>query len=304
MSGSFPVLFSTLKTLAALAVLLAGCTSSRPDPRTNVAAETPPLDVTIEARALVDSLSAAHLKEWTEGVEEAQPGLKSAVKRELARRAIAVSEADEADKPAPLHKEVEAIRMLTPLPPDPAPAEFIDYTVWAAAHQGRGSFDAVWALGPKALPSILKLRNDKHPLVLQAVGYLVAEYVGGSQRWKSAGDEAVTGFCTAELTRCPEDCKPHYRALLAAMGTVESLDAFPTLLKAQAVGDQIAAHLVTEAMFAAGSPYAQQELKKYALGKPQDDVWRALSQRALEWWEKNRDRLSYDAKLRFWVLQK
>src|SRR5579862_690280 len=178
---------STLKNIAvSLLALVAACSSKPADPRLTAAAETPPLEAATEARALVDSLTAAHLKEWAEGVEQLQAPLKAAVRRELARRAVKVREEEEPGQPATLHKEVEAIRVLTPLPPDPPPADFLDYLVWNAAHRGRDGYEEIWAMGLKAFPSLLKLRRDRHTSVLPTIGIVMSESIVGSRRWRAS----------------------------------------------------------------------------------------------------------------------
>jgi hypothetical protein len=287
----------------ALLVLAAGCTSEEKDPRKTAAASTRPLEIEAEARGLVDSLSADHVIEWVQNVGELTPPVRSAVGRELARRAVAVleKEKDPGEKTGGEPKEVHAIRLMKEAG-EVAPADFVDYDVWAAAHRGRAGFEDIWALGLRAFPAVLKLRGDRHPAVRQAIGALVRDSIVGGRRWRASGDAELAALCNDELPRCPPAHRPHYRAIQATLGDADALDAFPDLLKSDLVGDQVFAHLLLEGMFAKGSPYAGQELKAVALAQ-QDDGWRALSKRALAWWEKNRDRLAYDPKAGFWVLQ-
>jgi len=297
-----------LKNIAvSLLALVAACSSKPADPRLTAAAETPPLEAATEARALVDSLTAAHLKEWAEGVEQLQAPLKAAVRRELARRAVKVREEEEPGQPATLHKEVEAIRVLTPLPPDPPPADFLDYLVWTAAHRGRDGYEEIWAMGLKAFPSLLKLRRDRHPSVLPTIGIVMSESIVGSRRWRASSDAEIAGRCREELDRCPADCKPHYRAILAALGDDSALDAFPALLKSDLAADQIYGHLLLDGMFSKDSPYADRELRTLVNRPPGSspaDPWPLLTRRVLAWWDKHHDRLSYDQKVGFWIVEK
>jgi hypothetical protein len=291
--------------LALVLALLAGCASEKPDPRKKVAEETPPLAVEANARVLVASLSEEQVTLWTDGVQDLEPVLRSAVQRELARKAIAVREEDPPDASEPTHKETQAIRLLLARAPKDA-VDFIDYLVWKAAHQGAEGAQQIWSLGLRAFPAVLKLRRDRHPAVREGVGVLVAESLLGSQRKRASTDEQILAFCTDELTRCPADCRPHYHAIQAALGDATALEAFPALLKSPVDTDQVYAHLLLDEMISKGSPYGDRELRTIITtppGKRAPEAWTPVTRRILSWWEKSSGRLVYDVKAATWNVE-
>lgn len=285
--------------------LLASCASEKPDAPKKTADATPPLGPEANARVLVQSLSDEQVSLWTDTVHELEPSLRAAVHRELARKAVLVREQDPTDAQEPAHKETQAIRLLLGRSPQDA-VDFIDYLVWTAAHQGPEGQQHIWTLGLRAFPAVLKLRRDRHPAVRQEVGVLVAESLLGSHRKRSSTDAQILEFCADELTRCPADCRPHYRAIQAALGDRAGLDAFPALLKSPLDTDRIYAHLLLDGMISKGSPYGDRELRAIIAAPPgpsEPDPWTPLTRRVLGWWEKNGERLAYDAKSATWRLE-
>jgi len=288
-----------------LILLGAACAPSRPDPRKKVTDETPELDATAEARVMVDRMPSDDILRWTQGVQDLHDPLKYAVCRELARRAVAAGEASTPDHPTQL-KEVEAIRLLVSgehVPPD----SFLEFSVWVSAHQGREGFFTIWKFGAKAFPFVLRLRQDHHDFVAKHYGYLISECVVGSLRGKASTDEANLAFCKEALTRCPPELRPHYRAILAALGDEDSLEVFPVLLKSDQPADQIYAHVMLEGMFPKTSLYLAYEISRLIgasrPGAAGLETWRPLTKRILEWWEKKRDEMRYDETTKSWAVR-
>jgi hypothetical protein len=285
---------------AGLLAVLAACSSKPPDPRLNVAAETPPLASETAAHVMVDSLKDEQTSLWADSVEDLEPGLRTAVHLELSRRAVEVSEKDPPDQREAAHKEVQAIRLILVRSPNAA-GDFADFVVWTSAHKGAEGEKALRALGIGAFPAVLKLRRDRHPEVTQGIAVILSQRLIGGRASRVTTDEQIITFCKDELTRCPEDCRPSYRAILATLGDDTALDAFPALLKSEVLADQILAHLLLYGVISKGNPYDETEMRALlsTAGK-KVDLWQAQSRRILGWWEKNLDRLVFDAKTGFW----
>lgn len=293
------------KVGAVLLLGLASCAPSVPDPRKRVTDETPPLEAQAEARVMVDRLPADNIVGWTQGIQDLQEPVQYAVCRELARRAVREGEASSPEHPPGL-KEVEAIRLLLS-GEHVSPDSFLEFSVWVSAHQGREGFFTIWKFGAKAFPFVLRLRLDHHEAVAKNYGYLISECVVGSLRGKASTDEANQAFCKEALTRCPPELRPHYRAILAALGDEDSLEVFPVLLKSELPQDQAYAHGMLEAMFPKTSPYAPHEIDRLlgasSGGAAGLETWRPLTKRVLEWWDKRRDEMRYDETAKSWGLR-
>jgi len=289
-----------VKRIAAdLLAFLAACSSKPPDPREHVAEKTPPLPSETAARVLVESLKDEQATLWCDSVKDLEPGLRTAVHLELTRRAVEAREKDPPG-PEPSHKEVQAIRLLLVRTPESA-GDFADFLVWSAAHKGAEGEKAIRALGIGAFPSVLKLRHDRHPEVSQGIAVILSQRLIGGRASRVSTDEQIITFCKDELTRCPEDCRPSYRAILATLGDDEALDAFPALLKSNVLADQILGHLLLYGVISKGNPYTEAAMKALvATPGQQPELWQALSKRILGWWEQHHGRLVFDAKVGFW----
>jgi hypothetical protein len=295
--------FNVTRAAGVLLALLAGCSSAPPDPRITAPAKTPPLAIETEARGLVDSLSDEQVSLWADSVSDLEPALRAAVHRELARRAVAVREKDPPDQPEPAHKETQAIRLLLNRNTKDA-ADFVDFLVWSSAHKGPEGEQSIRSLGIRAFPSLLKLRRDHHPEVSQRIAVLLSQRVAGGRKSRVTSDEQITAFCREELTRCPEDDRPHYRAILAALGEAEGLDAFPTLLRSEVLVDQIVAHLLLYGMMSKGTPYSEATMKALvATTGKRPELWQSMNELVLDWWQRNHDRLSFDPATGYWNVE-
>jgi hypothetical protein len=284
---------------AALLVFLAACSSKPPDPREHVAEKTPPLATDTAAHVLVDSLKDEQATLWCDSVKDLEPGLRTAVHLELTRRAVEVREQDPPG-PEPSHKEVQAIRLLLVRSPESS-GDFADFLVWSSAHKGAEGEKAIRSLGIGAFPSVLKLRGDRHPEVSQGIAVILSQRLIGGRASRVSTDEQIVTFCKDELTRCPEDCRPSYRAILATLGDEMALDAFPALLKSEVLADQILGHLLLYGVISKGNPYTETEMRALlSTSGKERDLWQSQSRRILEWWEKHHDRLVFDANTGFW----
>lgn len=271
-----------------------------------------------QVQSIVDELAGSEVKAWAEKVKALDAPLRWAVNAELGNRTIALledwkslqlmvllqewqSKREDGDK---VPKELEAIRVI--LEGSGGRLEGLtDYMVFAGAHMGHEGFDNVWLIGVKAFPSILKLRRDKHYAEQWYVGKFLVEYVLGSFRGREHSDDKIVEFCQEELTRCPAELRPHYKAILAALGDESCLDAIPTLLKSDAPADWIFGHDLIEKMFAF-APYWPGQLDSIRTVDTSRErasgLWSALNEKTLAWWSKNRSRMIYVKKAGVWRL--
>jgi hypothetical protein len=291
------------RSAALLLAFAVGCAPAPPDPRVQAVADTKPLAIEAEARALVDSLTDEQVSLWTDSISDLEPTVRSAVHRELAGRACTVREKDPPDASDPVHKETQAIRLILGRSPKAA-ADFVDFLVWTSAHKGALGEQEIFGLGIRAFPSLLKLRRDRHSEVSQRTAVLLSQRLSGGRQTRVSSDEQIQAFCKEELTRCPEDCRPHYRAILAALGQEEELAAFPALLRSEVLMDQIVAHLLLYGMLNKGTPYTEAAMKALvATTGKQPELWHSLSARILDWWERSRGQLAFDAATGYWNLE-
>lgn len=254
----------------------------------------------------MDELKTSEVSPWAERVARLDEPLRSQVAHELGRRVMTIVEGT----PVPsIPKEGLAIKELMVKVAGAKPElkqlePFLDFVVWASIHQGREGCFTVWKFGTQCFAPMLKLRRDAHTFVHMFVGYVIVDFTLGSFRGKASTDNRIREVCGEELARCPEELRPHYRAILAAIGDESALDALPALLKSEVVADWLYAHLFIERMFAKGSPYTDGEISRdnsdYRRPEQGAKVWGALNERILAWWSAHRERMAYDRKTGLW----
>lgn len=259
-----------------------------------------------QVRGIVDDLASSEIAPWVDRVAGLEEGLRGEVIRELGRRTVAAVEA-QSQPSLPRDGQViyaMAVRLAGPKL-EPKPLEpFIDFACWAAVHQGREGCFIVWRFGTQCFAPMLKLRKDNHAFIHMFVGYVIADFTLGSFRGKASTDGRIREVCVEALQGCPEDLRPHYRAILAAIGDESALDALPELLHSDLAADWLYAHQLIGRMFERQSPYRDRELGDINIGYRRPDqaqkVWGPLNERILVWWAEHRARMGYDRETGLW----